>query len=122
MRFWNTLKLHSRKSNSSNNHGNDPEVYNESFVEIDKAVDPERHSRAIEPPLKLLKQNAQQAYGLSDALGLTRTLTETTITMDDDSGIESDKEDHDVFRLSARNLEGVLNIPDLKVFPFSNNH
>ena len=122
MRFWNTLKLHSRKSNSSNNHGNDPEVYHESFVEIDKAIDLERHSRAIEPPLKLLKQNAQQAYGLSDALGLTRTLTETTITMDDDSGIESDKEDHDVFRLSARNLEGVLNISGLKVFPFSSNH
>ena len=104
MRFWNTLKLHSRKST---NHGNDPEVFQDNLFENDKTVDFERHSKAFESPLKSLRKSAQQPGGISDSLGLTRTLTESTITMDDDSGIESDKEDSDGFRLSARNLEGV---------------
>ena len=107
MRFWSTLKLHTRKSNSSTNHGNDSEAFQDGFTESDKTTDPERHSRAIESPHKSLKKSVQQPRGMSDALGLTRTLTETTITMDDDSGIESDKDDYDTSRLSARNLEGV---------------
>lgn len=102
MRFWNTLKLTSRKSNCSTSHGNDPEV----FLESEKTGDPERLSKAIDSPVTSLSKTSQQPCGMSDTLGLTRTLTESTITMEDDAGVESDKEDYDNCRFSARNLEG----------------
>ena len=103
MRFWNTLKLTSRKSNCSTSHGNDHEV----FLESEKTGDPERLSKAIDSPVTSLSKTSQQPCGMSDTLGLTRTLTESTITMEDDAGVESDKEDYDNCRLSARNLEGI---------------
>jgi hypothetical protein len=103
MRFWNTLKLTSRKSNSSTSHGHDPE----GFFESEKTGDSERHSKAIDSPVTSVSKPSQQPCGMSDTLGLTRTLTESTITMEDDAGVESDKEDNDNCRLSARNLEGI---------------
>ena len=89
MRFWNTLKRPIRKSSNSINNGNDVEAHVEHYIDAEKFVDTTRNTKC--------RFVNKAAFHLSnedsEGLGLTRSLTESTIILDDDTEIAWEDEE-----------------------------
>jgi hypothetical protein len=102
MRFWNTLKRPIRKSSSSINNATEVEGHAEHYIDAEKFLDTSRHAKwrfVNKAPSHLINDD-------SEGLGLTRSLTESTIILDDYTEIASEDEESDSHSASRLTPEG----------------
>lgn len=104
MRFWNTLKRPIRKSSGSFNNANEAEAHVEHYFDAEKFQDTTRNTKS-----RLLNKTAShQNNEDSEGLGLTRSLTESTIFLDDDTEIALEDEEIDSHPASRHTPEGKI--------------
>jgi hypothetical protein len=102
MRFWNTLKRPIRKSSGSINNANEVETHADHYYDAEKFLDTSRHTKwrfVNKASPRLINED-------SEGLGLTRSLTESTIILDDDTEIASEDEESDSHPSSRLTPEG----------------
>lgn len=93
MRFWNTLKRPTKKSSGINGCGADYDASQDIPDDGETYLDPERRTKlALDSPDKSLKKAAQIIMSEREGAELTRSLTESTIIIDDSNWTDSGDE------------------------------
>lgn len=104
MRFWNTLKRPIRKSSGSINNSNEVDAHVENCIDAEKIQDPARLTKGR----FVSKAASHLIYEDSEGQGLTRSLSEATIILDDLTEISSEDEESENYISSLLTPEGEI--------------